>query len=220
MAVPRAIIRLRKVGDDLDICIRQAAEQDKRGISRTIAYSFEKEFSMLIKDMERVAKAFEDSIDVSRFFVAEQNGEVVGMIACTDCTGRAVEVNRKAFVSHWGFFRGMIGYTILKPEFMSPLQYPSTTGYIEFVGVLKQARGKGLAKTMLKEIIERHPQYDEFFLDVTDVNIPAQKSYQAFGFVESHRVPEKHPKQRGFNSRIYMRYRTESTQETGEGGVS
>jgi ribosomal protein S18 acetylase RimI-like enzyme len=195
------------VGDDLDICIRQATGQDKQGISRTIAYSFEREFSMLLKDMERVAKAFEEGVATSRFFVAEQNGEVVGMIACTDCTGRAVEVNRKAFITHWGLLRGMVGYTILKPEFMSPLRYPSTTGYIEFVGVLKKARGKGLAKAMLKEIIEQHPQYDEFILDVTDVNIPSQKSYQDFGVVETHRVPEKHSKQKGFNSRIYMRYR-------------
>jgi ribosomal protein S18 acetylase RimI-like enzyme len=191
----------------LDICIRQATGQDKRGIAHTIAYSFEREFSMLIKDMERVAKAFEEGIDASRFFVAEQNGEVVGMIACTDCTGRAVSLDRRSFITHWGLLRGLIGYMVMKPEFMFPLPYPVTTGYIEFVGVLKRARGKGLAKAMLKEIIEQHPQYDEFILDVTDVNIPAQKSYQDFGFIEFERVPEKHSKQKGFNSKIFMKYR-------------
>jgi hypothetical protein len=69
-------------------------------------------------------------------------------------------------------------------------------------------------------ILRRTSATVEFFLDVTDVNISAQKSYQAFGFVESHRVPEKHPKQRGFNSRIYMKYRIEPTKEIGEGSMS
>ena len=48
---------------------------------------------------------------------------------------------------------------------MPPLSYPETTGYIDLVGVLKKARGKGVTKEMLTTMIENNPQYDMFVLE-------------------------------------------------------
>ena len=156
--------------------------------------------------MERIALILESGIDVSRFVVAEQNGEVVGITACADCNGRAVMPNKKQFRKHLGFLRGTIGFHILKDEFMVPVQYPETTGYIEFVGVLNHARGQGIAKGLLKEIMAYKPQYTEFVLDVTDTNTSAQKCYTDFGFVEFDRKPQKYAKMSGYSAKIYMRY--------------
>jgi ribosomal protein S18 acetylase RimI-like enzyme len=187
--------------------IRQAESSDKLQIARTFAHSFEKEFALLIKDMERIAKALESGTDADRFLVAEHNGKIVGIIACADCTGRAVYPNRKDCVKHLGFIRGLIGYKVFTDDFTHQLIYPATTGYIEFVGVLAEARGQGIARAMLEEIVKRNPQYTEFILDVTDVNVRAQQIYEKFGFAEFDRVPVKWAKQMGhFNAKVYMKY--------------
>ena len=70
---------------------------------------------------------------------------------------------------------------------MRPLSYPETTSYIDVVGVLQQARGKGVAKKMLKTMIENNPQYNEFVLEADSKNASAIKSYTDFGFVEFNR---------------------------------
>ena len=54
-------------------------------MARTIAYSFEQDFSALAKDMERIAKTLENGLDFSRFVVAEQDAEINGITGCDDC---------------------------------------------------------------------------------------------------------------------------------------
>ena len=48
--------------------------------------------------------------------------------------------------------------------------------------------------------------YQDFVLDVTDINNNAIKCYTSIGFEEFKRIPEKHGKQKGFNEKIFMRY--------------
>ena len=90
-------------------------------------------------------------------------------------------------------------------EFEGQLEYPITTGYIEFVAVRKKYRKQGIATTMLQEsMLLAHYQY--FVLDVTDINSNAIKCYTNIGFEEFKRISEKHGKQKGFNEKIFMRY--------------
>ena len=186
--------------------IRKAESGDRHQIARTIAYSFEKDFSGIAKDMERFAKVLESGVDVNRFIVAEQDDKMVGIIACADCAGRVVTPSRKDCRKHLGFIRGSIAFMVLKEEFLQPLTYPPTTGCIDIVGVLKESRGKGIAKALLKEAIDMNPKYTEFVLNVTDINTSAIKLYEGFGFVEYERVPYRFAKQAGFKAKIYMKY--------------
>lgn len=48
--------------------------------------------------------------------------------------------------------------------------------------------------------------YEDYVLDVTDVNTAAIRYYSSLGFKEFKRVKEKHSKQKGFLTKIYMRY--------------
>jgi len=189
----------------VDIVIKRAEEESRKSISRVIAYAFQKDFKALVNNMDKVAMAIESGIQIGRFFVAEQNGIIIGVIACTDCTGRAVIVNCADYKKHFGFIRGLIATKILTEEFMAPLQYPSNIGYIEFVAVNENVRGNGIAKKMLQGVIEE-TAYESYILDVTDINTYAIRCYQSFGFVEIDKVPVKHAKQKGFNSKIYMQY--------------
>jgi len=75
----------------MDYIVRKARESDTFFIARTIAYSFERVFSVFTKDMERMAKVLEHGIAADRFYVAEQNDEIIGVIAYGDCAGRVLK---------------------------------------------------------------------------------------------------------------------------------
>ncbi len=185
--------------------IRNAKEKDRNNVALCIAEGFEKDFSVLCKDNQKVANAIATGLNIKRFYVADINGDIAGVIAISDCNGRAARVNNKSLIKHLGFLKGTIGALVLKEEFEGQLDYPITTGYIEFVALRKKYRKQGIATTMLKESMLL-TNYQDFVLDVTDINNNAIKCYTNIGFEEFKRIPEKHAKQKGFNEKIYMRY--------------
>lgn len=189
----------------MDIKVRNAVVDDRFNIAFCIAEGFEKDFSVLCKDTNKVALAIESGLAINTFYVAEADGKIAGVLAVSDCHGRAAKVDRKALKKHFGFIKGIIGCIVLKEEFEKELSYQPTTGYIEFVAVGKGYRQKGVATVLLKESIEKS-KYENFVLDVTDVNSNAIKCYTKFGFKEFKREKEKNGKHKGFNERIYMQY--------------
>ena len=187
----------------MDYIIRKAQESDCKNIAFALTKSFEKIFSAFTKDMELMAKVFENGITFERFFVAEQNSKIIGIIGCGDCKRRVIKSTKEECKKYLGYIKGNIVFCIIKKELMRPLTYPETTGNIDVVGVLAEARGKGLAKELLKEIMENNPQYNEFILEVDSINTSAIKSYTDFGFIEYKREPIIKFFKR---SRIFMRY--------------
>ena len=172
----------------MDYIVKKVLESDAGNIGKTLTLSFEKTLSLFSKDMERFSKIFDNGIQTDRFFVAEENGEMIGVIACSDCnTGRAIGTTKSKCIKHLGAIRGRIAFKFIYSDLMAQLPYPETTSYIDVVGVLEKARGKGVAKEMLKTIIENNLQYDEFILEVDSINSSAKKSYIDFGFVEFKR---------------------------------
>jgi ribosomal protein S18 acetylase RimI-like enzyme len=197
----------------MEYTIRKAVENDKEQIAQTIAYSFKEDFIGKTKDMDVIASIlvknayiFENGVNTDRFIVAEQNGKIIGVIVCADCTVRAVVPTKKDCRKKLGFIRGSISYMVFREEFVNPLELPPTTGAIDIVGVLEEARGQGIAKAMLEKTVEDNPQYSEFVLNVKDNNAPAIKAYEKFGFSEYERVPYKWAKQAGFSAKVWMKY--------------
>lgn len=185
--------------------IRGAKETDRNSVAFCIAEGFEKDFSVLCKDNQKVAYAIAAGLNMKRFYVADIDGDIAGVLAISDCNGRAARVEKVSLKKQFGFFKGFIGALVLKEEFEGQLEYPITTGYIEFVAVRKKYRKQGIAATMLKESMLL-TNYQNFVLDVTDINNNAIKCYTNIGFEEFKRIPEKHGKQKGFNEKIFMRY--------------
>ena len=189
----------------MDINIRQATENDRSDIALCIAEGFKKDFDVLCKNTHTVAAAISTGIQISRFYVAEVKNEIAGVMAISDCNGRAAVTDIASYKENFGFIKGHIANFVLKEEFESPLDYPPTTGYIEFVAVRNTYQRKGIATSLLKESMTLS-SYEDYVLDVTDVNTTAIRCYSALGFKEFKRVKEKHSKQKGFSSKIYMRY--------------
>jgi ribosomal protein S18 acetylase RimI-like enzyme len=185
--------------------IRKAKEPDRNKVALCIAEGFEKDFSVLCKDTQKVADAIAAGLDLERFYVADVKGNIAGVLAISDCNGRAARAEKVSLKKYFGFFKGTIGTFVLKEEFEKQLEYPVTTGYIEFVAVRKKYRRQGLATAMLRESMLL-TNYQDFVLDVTDVNDSAIQCYTSIGFEEFKRIPEKHGKQKGFNEKIFMRY--------------
>ena len=189
----------------MNINIRQANENDRIDIALCIAEGFKKDFDVLCKNTHIVATAISTGIQISKFYVAESENEVVGVVAISDCNGRAAVTDIASYKENFGFIKGNIANLVLKEEFESSLDYPPTTGYIEFVAVRNTHQRKGIATSMLKESMIQS-SYEDYVLDVTDVNSAAIRCYSALGFREFKRVEEKHSKQKGFSAKIYMKY--------------
>ena len=187
------------------IHIRNAKEIDRNSVALCIAEGFEKDFSILCKDNQKVAEAIATGLNMERFYVADVKGNIAGVLAISDCNGRAARAEKVSLKKYFGFFKGTIGTFVLKEEFEKQLEYPVTTGYIEFVAVRKKYRRQGIATAMLRESMLL-TNYQDFVLDVTDVNDSAIQCYTSIGFEEFKRIPEKHGKQKGFNEKIFMRY--------------
>ena len=187
----------------MDYTIRKATEDDKLNIARAASYSFEETFRVFTKDMERMAKVYENHVATDRFFVAEQDGEFLRIIAHGNREGRVLGSTKEECIKHLGALRGRLAFSVIKKEQMRPHPYPAATGYIDIVGVLPKARGKGLAKELLTALITANPQYDEFILDVDSGNVSAVKSYMKFGFVEYKRGPAIPFSKR---ARLFMKY--------------
>ena len=189
--------------------IRKATESEKSKIARTFAYSFEADFSGFAKGgtMDSIANAFEPGVNVECFLVAEQANEIVGIISCVDSTtNRAFNLTAKNCRKHLGLIRGTLAFGIFYEEFLKPLTSPKTSGYIDCLGVLEEARGQGIAKALLEKTAEFNPEYSEFILDVTDNNDAAIRLYKKFGFVEYERIPYKFAKHAPFDEKVWMRY--------------
>ena len=122
-----------------------------------------------------------------------------------DCRGRGNSVDVKSYKKYFGFLKGLIAHIVLKEEFETPLEYPETTGYIESVCVLRAYQRQGVATKLLEAVTSRG-EYEEYMLDVTNINEHAIKCYEQFGFVECGREYVKRPKQKGFESKIIMKY--------------
>lgn len=189
----------------MNINIRQASENDRNDIALCIAEGFKKDFDVLCKNTHTVAAAISTGLQISKFYVAESENEVVGVVAISDCNSRAATTDIASYKQNFGFIKGNIANLVLKEEFESPLDYPPTTGYIEFVAVRNTHQRKGIATSMLKESMIQS-SYKDYVLDVTDSNTAAIRCYSALGFKEFKRVKEKHSKQKGFSAKIYMRY--------------
>ena len=192
----------------MDYIIRTANENEKSQVAQVFAKSFEKDFALLANGVDNVAKIFENGVNVSRVLVAEQNGKLVGAIGCGDSSNRPFHVTKKDCKKHLGFLRAFMAFAVFFEEFVKPFPRPANVGYIDFLGVLEEARGQGIAKALLAKAVEHFPQYDEFILDVTDANTTAIKLYENFGYVEYERIHSKWAKYgAGFKEKVWMRYK-------------
>ena len=77
--------------------IRKAKETDRNNVALCIAEGFEKDFSILCKDNQKVAEAIATGLNMERFYVADIKGNIAGVLAISDCNGRAAKAEKVSF---------------------------------------------------------------------------------------------------------------------------
>ena len=85
-----------------------------------------------------------------------------------------------------------------------PVLISEGTGTVEFVAVVPEYRGKGIAAGLIKHIFTV-TNFQEYILEVADTNTAAVNLYKSLGFSDILRVPQKHTKQSGINELVYMK---------------
>ena len=186
-------------------------------ISRIFVEGFYEWFKYFSKDKNKLISAFSDAFVWERFYVAIENGKIVGMAALTNGKEAVVITNKKTLRKHLGIIRGSIAKFFLKKEFEKhsyPFDMCADTDSIEFVAVEKEHRGKNIAGQLMHYIVQNSSK-NRFVLEVASSNTPAIRAYEKFGFVEffTTNLSPKEQKYAGFEKYIYMEYLKQSVQK-------
>ncbi|WP_068775027.1 GNAT family N-acetyltransferase [Paenibacillus sp. FJAT-26967] len=187
----------------------QAEFDVRQGMSTIFAEGFTQWLGFFSQDPEKIAAAFAHMFVLDQFYVALYQGQVVGMVACTDGISLSVKLDKKELRKHFGFYKGTIAGIFLKKEFETAFVQPlNGAGSIEFVGTAADFRGQGVASQLILHILN-HTPYEAYLIEeVADTNIPAMKLYLKLGFEEYKRrqIPIKQAKKIGINYSVSLRY--------------
>jgi ribosomal protein S18 acetylase RimI-like enzyme len=183
----------------------QDIEKIRRQMSEIFVEGFYHWLKLFCKDKEKLKSAFAHIFNPEVFYIAVENGEVWGIVACRDRNNPSVRLEKKTFRKYLGFIRGTITYRILKSQVEKPypFEFTESMGAIEFVAISPKHRHEGLATEILNHVIFSAP-YTEYVLEAADTNPNAVSLYTKLGFKEFTRVKEPHSKQTGVNFFIYM----------------
>ncbi|WP_098746234.1 GNAT family N-acetyltransferase [Paenibacillus sp. EZ-K15] len=191
------------------ITIRRMAdyERDVRDeVAEVFVDGYYNELSYFTQDRSTLKKAFRSFFSPEVFYVAEVQGIMIGILACSHHGQRAMLVELAPLQEAFGDKTGELAYNVMKNEFNPALPYDDETGYIECVATTTKARGKGVSTALMKHVMEELP-YKRYVLEVTDSNQVALSLYQKLGFREFERKSEDDTKEKGFSDRIYMEWR-------------
>lgn len=190
------------------ITVRSMAdyERDVRGeVAEVFVNGYYNELSYFTEDQSTLQKAFRTLFSPEVFYVAEVQGIIIGILACSHNGQRAMPVALAPLQAAFGDKTGELAYNVMKNEFNPALPYDDETGYIECVATTEKARGKGVSTALMKHVMTELP-YRRYVLEVTDSNQTALRLYQKLGFREFKRISEDSD-EKGFNDRIYMEWR-------------
>lgn len=186
---------LAELGDEE---VRQAADIFVEGFYDSLRY-----FSA---DPGKLAKALVHAMVKEQFFVALEEGKVLGIFAYSAGRKRPFRFHRAVLRRELGWLRGTLFYNLVRQELEKPLELADRQCYFEAVATAKEARGRGVASRLNDELVTRLG-YEDYFLEVVDTNTAAIRLYEKLGYVEFRRKPQRwFRKQVGFNARIYMRW--------------
>lgn len=179
--------------------------KERRRVVRIFIEGYYEELSIITKDYKLLEETFLHAINPNVFYVAEIEGEVVGIMACVDRHSRAMVIKKQALIGYLGQVKGRLAYRLLYSYFNLPVDLAENTAYIDAVATQKESQGKGVATALFK-LVQAEGEFKHFMLDVTDTNKSAYRLYEKLGFKEIKRKPVKFKKIRGFNERIYMKF--------------
>jgi len=173
-------------------------------VSMVFVDSFYDDLKALTHSKEKLIRIFKNSFVKEKFYIALMDGNVAGILACSDNGGRAFIIRKEDVIQNLGIIKGNIVYPFLEKEFHIPLSYNDETAYIEAVATHLSAREKGVATRLLEYITKKLP-YTEFRLTVKDNNKAALEMYKKLGFLKFDKLKASFFEKKYFKYKFYMK---------------
>lgn len=183
--------------------MRELKEDVSREIATVFVDGYEKDLAFLSNNREKLIGAFQKMICTDVFYFATLEGDIVGILACSNNQNRALTIDKTILRHTFGYVKGSMAYHFMKDEFNKKLSFKDDTGYIECVATTVKARGRGVSTALMRYVLETE-NYHRYTLEVTDTNEGAYRLYKKLGFTEFERKNERFSKMKGFEHRIYM----------------
>lgn len=190
------------------IKLKDLGIEERRVVSKIFVNGFYQWFKRLSKDKQKLIDTFEHIFNEKVFYVALIDNNIIGIAACSYQNNNSIKLNVKEFQKNLGYIKGFFIYKALSSQFEKaeyPFKIDASIGLIEFVAVDENFRRKGVAKKIIKYIIENE-NFSKFALEVADTNNSAVELYKSLGFVEFLRKEQKYSKISGINNLLYMEY--------------
>ncbi|MBS4539467.1 GNAT family N-acetyltransferase [Clostridium sp. D2Q-11] len=183
--------------------MREFKEDVSREIATVFVDGYEKDLAFLSNNQEKLIEAFQKMICPDVFYFATLEGDIVGILACSNNQNRALTIDKTILRHSFGYVKGSMAYHFMKDEFNKKLYCQDDTAYIECVATTVKARGRGVSTALMRYVLENE-NYNRYILEVTDTNEVAHRLYKKLGFTEFERKKERFSKLKGFKNRIYM----------------
>jgi ribosomal protein S18 acetylase RimI-like enzyme len=176
----------------------------RREVAHVFAAAYARDLAGISRDVERWADALTSAFVPEVCFVAldAESDAVLGLAACSHAGVRAVRLDARALRRGLGVVRGTLAWLAMRPSFHAALPYPPTTGYVECVATAPEARGRGVASALMERI--HALPFDDFVLEVTDVNDGARRLYERLGYHELRRKRSRLPWLTGYREALYL----------------
>ena len=164
--------------------VRKAVASDRMEVADVILEAFIEEFESFIKmyGKELVQTFMARSLRIECFWILELDGQVAGVLAVTDPKERGLLLDKDYLRSHVGWIQSKLIILGMK-EVIEELHLKEDTVYIEFVGIRKAFRRRGLGRALMEAVLAEQLA-GSYMLDVKDSNLPARTLYEELGFKE------------------------------------
>ena len=153
-------------------------------VAGVILDAFIEEFQSFIKiyGQELVQTFMARSLRIECFRMLEIDGQVAGALAITDPKTRGLLLDKDFLRAKVGWFQSKMIILGMK-EVTEELRLKEDIAYIEFVGVKKAFRRRGLGRVLMQAALDEKLA-KTYMLDVKDSNLPARTLYEDLGFKE------------------------------------
>ncbi|MGL5480035.1 MAG: GNAT family N-acetyltransferase [Clostridium sp.] len=138
-------------------------------------------FSGFTKDLDKLSKCFIESFIKDMVYVYLEEDKALGFISASSVSGRAIKINKKLFKETFGKARGSIFCWQIDKIMTKVIVKSENECYIDFLGVSKGARRKGIGQTLLN-YIHKDNRYDKYILEVLSKNPNAKALYEKVGY--------------------------------------
>lgn len=138
-------------------------------------------FTGFTKDLDKLSKCFIESFIKDMVYVYLEEDKALGFIAASSVSGRAIKINKKLFKETFGKARGSTFCWQIDKIMTKVIVKSEKECYVDFLGVSKGARRKGIGQTLLN-YIHKDKRYEKYILEVLSKNPNAKALYEKVGY--------------------------------------